>query len=33
MNRRIEETENGSFEEIFYIIPDFYKGGTLVLNT
>lgn len=27
MNRRIEETENGPFEEIFYIIPDFYKGG------
>lgn len=34
MNRRIEKTENGSFEEIFYIIPDFYKrGGTHELNT
>lgn len=37
MNRRIEETENGPFEEIFYIIPDFYKGGggggTHELNT
>ena len=34
MNRRTEEIENGSFEEIFCIILDFYKwGGTHELNT
>lgn len=34
MNRRIEGTENGTLEEIFYIIPNFYNGGgTHELNT
>ena len=35
MSRRIEEIENGTLEEIFYIIPYFYNrgGGTKELST